>query len=208
MIHKLHGFKSVGLVIVGLALAAGVAALAQARGGDDPTTREWSWNGTVPGKPVTANAVTAAMARRSGLQPSRLHLVLSAHLGSRAILAARNEAGVICLGYTRREALASEFQCLADDFASRPLVFWASNGGRTSSSVGWAAVTGVARNDVARIALTLSNGTQQLVEMNEWRGFSYYARSERLIPITLSAYQADGSKVADVALALAIPPGS
>lgn len=189
------------LIIVGLVLAVGAVGgtLARAISLSEDAIGEWAWTTDVPGQPVQAQGIVTVAARREGIDAQTLREVVGgrSRRGSLSVLAAKNGAGTVCLAYTKDGgALMSEFRCLSGEEASKPVIFFAGNGGPTPNVVGWASIAGVARNDVGRIALRLGDGTERDLALNSWRGFSYYADTAAATPNTLLAYRANGSAIA------------
>lgn len=151
----------------------------------------WSWGaGVVPGAPVSATANVRTSASQSGVASGSLREPAAASDGL-TIVFGENAAGELCsAGYA--PAFVSGFTCLSgwtDNFA---LLYYGSDGGVQQGVVDHASVVGVARPDVARVSVTTPSGTSNL-PLNSWDGFSYAASSPSQLPLSLTAYGADGA---------------
>jgi hypothetical protein len=188
------------LAVVALFFALFLALAGGSSGQPRGAIGKWVWDAGLPGEPMIANDLTLRAARFSAVNPATLRRVIAVEnsQGERLTIAAGYDGtGKKCFGYAQR-GLARDFDCvdsLIEDFAVLPYV---STGGRTLRSVDRAAVLGIARNDVARIELTLVDGSRQELPLNRWRAFAYLATDGNAMPKTLTAYGEDGSALQDV----------
>ena len=76
------------------------------------------------------------------------------------------------------------------------MVVRAFAGGRKARDTDYQAIVGVARADVARVAVVTADGRTRELPLNRWRAFRYAVEhSELLLATELRAYDADGALV-------------
>jgi hypothetical protein len=176
--RRLKRYAALGLA----AIAAGaLAAVLVPRGG---ATARWEWPGGVPGATHIPTAVERGLAQRSSVDPASIREVVSA--GHFRLLAGRRGSDV-CLG-TSTGTIASSYECASE--LSRPLFLQTfSEGG---AAVDRYELVGVARNDVRRVELQLSDGSTQSLPLRRWRAFAFAAARPAPMPVEITAYDSGG----------------
>lgn len=190
------------IAVVALAVAALVVtfAVSIASGTQAKPAGSWSLPGALPGRLISPNDVTRTVARFGGIDlasPREVVAVRNASGQRFTIVAAPNSGGETCFSFGTR-AFANEFKCpdeLPDGVAVRNYL---SAGGAAPDAVGYVIVAGFARSDVARVVLTLSNGSERELSLNAWRAYAYTASAPDQMPTKLTAYRADGSVVQEI----------
>jgi hypothetical protein len=184
-----------------IAVAAVAASIGRAVTASDGAAGSWTWAQQVPGEKITASRIVTLAASASGVDGSSVYEIgtgQSGH-GSLALLAGKNASGDVCIGFTQNdEASVLQFQCLAPN-DPREILWAGGDGGGALNSTDWVSVSGVARNDVDRVVIALSDGTTRDLALNKWRAFSYYTDSMAR-PTSLIAFRSNGGKVADIDL--------
>jgi hypothetical protein len=113
--------------------------------------------------------------------------------GSRLLIAQRTD-GRFCTAAQSR-TFVTGFNCLSiwsDKFA---MLLYSSEGGKSVETVDHVSIVGVARSDVARVAVTTTNGATAALALNQWRAFSYTATTEAALPQEITAYDAAGNQL-------------
>lgn len=165
------------------AVAAGVlAAVLVPRGG---ATARWEWTAGVPGVAHAPTAVERGLAQQSSVDPASIREVVSA---DRFRLLAGRRGSDVCLG-TSTGAIASSYECASE--LSRPLFLQTFTEG--GPAVERYELVGVARNDVRRVELELSDGSTQALPLRRWRAFAFAAARPAPMPVTITAYDSNGS---------------
>lgn len=156
----------------------------------------WSWDTVLPGRPVLVDRPLRDSVRDSGVVPGRaLEVVAVRYRGGRlALIAAPGPAGRVCFAPKWTRSLGS-FRCF-DRFAAEAVIEFAYSESRADPSD--RALVGIARSDVARVTLALSDGSEHRVPLNRWRGFAYATRSEDQSFTRLTAHGRDGVLLARV----------
>lgn len=200
--------RRVGLPAVA---AAAVAATALAAfpawlvfGGDGPagvtgTARAgagtWGSSEAVPGRPVAADRVLGVAMRESGVLPARLGQVLAHGSGEEKIaLVAAADAGRVCYA-VRAERFVGDFLCPRRLDSEVLIQFSVAAAGSPRGL----RVVGVARSDVTRVVLELSDGTRHALRLNRWHAFAYSAPSHPGSVRFLTAYGPGETPLARIA---------
>lgn len=201
-------------VIAATIVAGAVAglAIASASGGGPsslpagPTTL-WKWgDGVVPGSAYSASKAVLTSASRAQVDPSSLRAAATASDGL-TLLFGKNSSGVLCSA-DASAAVVSGFTCLSDWSDKFALLLYATDGGSQMDVVDHASVVGVARPDVARVTLTTASGSIQTLPLNAWRGFSYTASTASELPVSMTAYDANGDLLETDPVDTTTPPDS
>jgi len=138
--------------------------------------------------------LTRTVAKLGGIDLATLRQVVAIGPADRrfALIAARGPQNEICLSLGG-SLLANAFHCLDDTVGQRAVIDYVTGGGNTPKSHDHTTVIGVARSEVARLVMTLTDGSHQGVVLNRWRAFAYAANSPEPLPAALTAYNADGA---------------
>ena len=183
--------------ILGAAVVAITSALAVASLTPASHAGSWSWAANVPGRLLVPHQVTSTVARLGGIDPASLREVVAVTTtrGERfTIVAGSNGAGEACFSFGTR-GFAKSFDCLAELPPGLAVRKYLSAGGATPDVVDYVIVAGFARSDVARVVLTLADGSERQLNLNQWRAFAYTASARTEMPTKLTAYGSDGSAV-------------
>jgi hypothetical protein len=121
--------------------------------------------------------------------------------GRFAIVAASNSAGETCFSFGTR-AFANSFKCPDEVPEGVAVRNYLSAEGEAPDAVDYVTIAGLARSDVDRITLTLADGSERELGLNEWRAYAYAASAPGSMPTKLTAYRADGTIVQEDALAV------
>ena len=163
--------------------------------------------------------VSLTHASQPAVDPDSVRELAVAGEGRRraSILAAAGTDGTICLahrgGGAAGSGFAGQFSCVDEEYgflpswrslwpAPRPLdgtpapvaekravIHFVSGGGPNPRTVGYTTLVGVARSDVTRVVLRRQDGSEQELELNQWRGFGYSATEEAAFPAALLAFR-------------------
>ena len=153
----------------------------------------WGSSELVPGRPVAADGVLGVAMRESGVLPARLGQVAQGTGDEKIALVAAADAGRVCYA-VRSERFVGDFLCprrLDSEVLIQFSVAGASSGGIH--------VLGVARSDVTRVVLELSDGTRQALRLNRWHAFAYSAPSGSRSVRLLTAYGRGDTALARIA---------
>jgi hypothetical protein len=159
------------VLIAAVLLAAGLLLAAGAQSSDQ--TASWSWTAAVPGTPTSRVAGGAGPDVRELAAAGAFRLV-AASAGS-----GRLAVGPVVDGRAQLEPLDAAA-------GKQPLVVFTA----ASSAGGGQALVGVARSDIDRVAVTLGDGSQTDLPLNNWRGFSYLAAAAERAAVEVDAYAA------------------
>ena len=155
----------------------------------------WGSSELVPGRPVAADRVLGVAMRESGVLPARLGQVLAQGTGEERIaLVAAADAGRVCYA-VKVERSVGDFLC-PRRLDSEVLIQFSVAGAASSRGL---RLLGVARSDVTRIVLELSDGTRHALRVNRWHAFAYSAPSRSRSVRLLSAYGAGNTLLARIA---------
>jgi hypothetical protein len=156
----------------------------------------WTWDRPIPGRAIALDAAARAAVSLSygSVTEASVREVVSASRPSYSIslLSAPDYEGRPCFTAIRNE-IATNFDCAGEALVDDAVVTYAIYGGPRIGVTTRAALVGVARADVTRVTVTLTDGEEVDLPMNAWRGFSYVAEGPHEIPSTVNAYDADGS---------------
>lgn len=178
-------------VLVGAGAMTGFA-LASWSGSAPPSTL-WTWtNRVVPGTPIAASANVGNAASQAGVDPSVLRAAAVASDGL-TLLFGRNSNGDLCSA-DASSAVVSGFNCLSNWSDKFALLLYSTDGGSRRGVVDHASVVGVARPDVGRVTLTTASGAEDL-PLNQWNGFAYAGSSASDLPLSITAYDANGQSL-------------
>jgi hypothetical protein len=191
-----------GVTVVAIAVAAFVATTT-AGAGSPPSGGRWAWDQGVPGTSdlqlpasghAAARAVTAISSDR--IDPLTLKRVVSAGTGKRALvlIAAQNATGTPCLTIISGGG-GRQFSCLDERVGDSAIIRFVMDGGTNLGQVQWVTVVGAVRSDVARLTVLTTNGEERELSLNRWRAFAYAPASSTDFPVSLRAYDSDGSLI-------------
>lgn len=191
-----------------LAIAAALVAIpAGARiGGSHPG---FGWVDTNPGTPVSVRDVTAAAGQRTGVSAATIRQLTVTGGDSWAVqlLVGSDAASGRYLSIASPIAQSSFVPMDSLEAGDNALIVFSSLGGSTTTTTDRAALVGVAREDVARVAVRLVGGSEQVLPLNRWRSFEYSATTSTAVPTALLAYDGGGGLLQEKPLASS-PPGS
>lgn len=186
-------------LLLALVVLVAIALVALAFTSTGESRPAWQWERALSGSSVAPNGLTRRTLDLSlGSGWTSLHEVAGA--GSKndrvSLLAVRSRTGDICLGIGTF-AFARKFNCVSENSAMRDeaLVHFTSGGGARLGVVDRISLVGIARSDVARVVVTTATGTHEL-PLNGARGFAYESAAKGL-PSSISAYGADGARIAE-----------
>ena len=195
----------VAAAALGLVVLAGVPAWLLAnveRGGQTdvaaPTAvATWGWRDLVPGKPVAADPLLDVAARESGVAPARVAKLLAHGSGrERVTLVAAADAGRVCFA-VRAGRFVGDFLCPRRLDPEVLIQFSVDQVGRGPRA--GVRLLGVARSDVGRVVLTLSDGTATTLALNRWRAFAYSSRPRSAPPRLLTVFGRGGALLTRIA---------
>lgn len=165
----------------------------------------WTWSGgSVPGRAIAADQILTRMVADSpGIDSGTLTEVASVSGGElpNQLLAAKNASGTTCVGQR-----GGSFLCLDNRYDPYAVVVFPWVGGSTLNVVDRASIVGIARSDVARVTLSLQDGSRIDLAPDKWRSFSYVAGGAASVPIELRAYDAADQELQTVDLSSSPPP--
>jgi hypothetical protein len=185
-----------------LALVAIVLGFGKSKARPDTAARGWAWSRDVPGRVTGRDPLTSTMAQRSAVDVSTLRELVSAGSGL-SVLSLEVGAGPAGRLYVAEHGtgFAGQFAPFDSLTARNPaLVPFVSVSGPGPDSVTGATLVGVARADVKRVDVTLASSSMMTLPLNRWRAFGYAATTPEALPVTVSAYRADGTKISETAL--------
>jgi hypothetical protein len=160
---------AVVLIAAAMLLAAGAQSSDQ--------TASWTWSAAVPGTPTDVAAAGVAVRDVRELAAAGAFRLVAASEGS-----GRLAVGPVVDGRAQLEPLDAAA-------GGRPLVVFTA----ASSDGSGQALVGMARSDIDRVAVTLGDGSQTDLPLNEWRGFSYLAAAAERAAVEVDAYAAGTS---------------
>lgn len=153
----------------------------------------WTWgSGIVPGTRVDATANVRKDASRADVAVSSIRAAATAKDGL-TLLFGENSRGVLCSA-SMSSGFLSGFNCLSawsDRFA---MVLYSTASGPKGGGASHSSLVGVGRPDVARVSVKTLDGVVKL-RLNRWRGFSYAVSLSRAVPLSITAYDANGRKL-------------
>jgi hypothetical protein len=190
------------LAVVILSLVAIVLGFGKRGTRHRPAALGWAWSQAVPGRVAGRDRLTTTMAQRSGVDMSTLRELVSAGSGF-SVLSLEVGAGPGGRLYVAEHGtgFAGQFARLASLTARSPaLVPFVSVSGPGPDSVTGATLVGLARGDVKRVDVTLANSSTMTLPLNAWRAFGYAATTPDALPVVVTAYRADGTKIGETAL--------
>jgi hypothetical protein len=190
--------RSIRLLVLALAAVAVAGTIASlAFRGPSAFAYRSLWPADVPGKPSPLPRLARDAASRTGVDPSSLRVVTSiGNAGMSYSLVAGADAGRRpCFSVVGGSATLG-FECLGRSSTrdGSALVYYTIASGGTFRTVDHAVIVGIARADVARVAVT-GSGVLRELPLNEWRGFAYTATEPDTLPVSLLAYGASGKIV-------------
>jgi hypothetical protein len=155
------------------------------------------------GKATATDIATVSAARYSGVSVDTVRQVVETSSAERTLelLSGQNAAHDTC--FAARVSAGSnvlssqQFQCLEDRAVEKPVIYALTGGGSKPDVVTRIELAGVARDDVARVELTLATGTQLDLPLNQWRGFGYSADEGDALPRALKAYDSADKVIFD-----------
>ena len=163
----------------------------------------WHWDRALGGTPGAANAlVLRSLDTSPGRGWTKLTEVAVAGSGADrvALLAVRSKRGDVCFAVSA-VAFVGEFHCVSNsEVRDEPLLHFESGGGASLGVVDHMTVVGMARSDVARVVVTTASGQHEL-PVNRAGGFAYDSGANGLVD-SISAYRADGSRLAEYRFAV------
>jgi hypothetical protein len=118
------------------------------------------------------------------------------------LFGASDGTGTICIA--ERAVGSSPFQCLNSRYDPYAVIVFPVIGGSSMSAVDQASLVGIARADVARLTVSLLDGSDVDLSLDKWRSFSYIAAGASSVPQTLRAFDSRGNLLQT--LGLATPP--
>lgn len=189
-------------------IAGSVLAYATIGRGASSPASEWTWADGVPGKSTSLdNSLRNMLSASKGVTPASVTEVVSIGQGERRneLLAASDDAGTVCLA--ERAVGNSPFTCLDDRYDPYAVVVFPVVGGSTTAVVDRISLVGIARADVARVALSFADGNATDLPLNEWRAFSYAREGTDSLPTMLRAYDSAGTELQHVGLSASAPDG-
>jgi hypothetical protein len=192
------------LLAAALALAAPALGLREqiadlfTLGKENRPVPAWS----LPGEPTPVPAIAVEFARRAGVDPATLREVAAAGSGAnrRLLLAGQGPDGTIWVAFGGA-GLISPFRPLASVIeewtvlgggTAPAMIKGVSAGGAEPTTVDHVEVIGFVRSDVARVTAVLSDGAEQEVPLNRWRGFGLSVEAQESLPSALRAFDAEG----------------
>jgi hypothetical protein len=141
------------------------------------------------------------IATSPGINSSSLRELTSINRGElkNELLASKNASGAPCVAQR-----GGDFLCLDSRYDPYAVVVFPWAGGSALNVVDRASVLGIARSDVARVTVSLHDGSSVDLPLGKWRTFSYVANRAASVPTVLNAYDAAGNALQTVDLAAAL----
>jgi hypothetical protein len=185
-----------------LSACAGLAAFATLGQTAAAQKGSWTWSaGSIPGRPIAPdNTLDRMIAGSPGIDSSTLTEVASVGQGEfqNQLLAAKDASGTTCIAQR-----GGDFLCLDGRYDPYAVVVFPWVGGSALNVVDRATILGIARSDVARITLSLEDGTNIDLSPDKWRSFSYVSSGAASVPTELRAYDGAGQQLQTVGLTTA-----